>query len=279
MTSGVTDTPRSAGPSTAGELAWHTLSAGQVLHSEGVDARRGLSSAEAATRTQRFGPNKLAESRTEPRWHAFVRQYRDPMQIVLLAAGIGSLYPLKQLGTGILLTLLTLFNAVMGLMDNGFAALPGMVGEGRRVTANIERVANLHITKTVWATLLAVATGAALIPYPFLPRHLTIIDTLAIGVPAFFLALAPNRRRYLPGFVGRVLRFTVPAGLIIAASTFSADAEGLEPGRPRTENTRYDHHHPGHRATSHSRPPARRPTWFRPSSRISVAAHRRTPCN
>src|SRR6516165_8048418 len=122
MTSGVTDTPRSAGPSTAGELAWHTLSAGQVLHSEGVDARRGLSSAEAATRTQRFGPNKLAESRTEPRWHAFVRQYRDPMQLVLLAAGIGSLYPLKQLGTGILLILLTLFNAIMGLQQEGKAA-------------------------------------------------------------------------------------------------------------------------------------------------------------
>ena len=244
-----------------------------------MDGQRGLSSAEVATRAERFGPNTFAAGQSEPRWRAFLRQYADPMQLVLLAAGIGSLYPLKQLGTGILPILLTQFNTVMGLLDNGFAALPGMVGEGRRVTANIERVANLHITKTVWATLLAVATGAALIPYPFLPRHLTIIDTLAIGVPAFFLALAPNRRRYLPGFVGRVLRFTVPAGLIIAAATFSADAEGLEPGRPRTENTRYDHHHPGHRATSHSRPPARRPIWFRPSSRISVAAHCRTPCN
>ena len=51
----------------AGELAWHTLSAGQVLHSEGADAQRGLSSAEAAARTRRFGPNKLAESRAKPR--------------------------------------------------------------------------------------------------------------------------------------------------------------------------------------------------------------------
>ena len=121
------------------------------------------------------------------------------------------------------------------LLDNGFARLPGVVAEGRRVTANIERVANLFVTKTVWATLLAVAAGAALIPYPFLPRHLTIIDTLAIGVPAFFLALAPNRRRYLPGFVGRVLRFTVPAGLIIAAATFSAYALARARGLPLTE--------------------------------------------
>jgi cation-transporting ATPase E len=121
------------------------------------------------------------------------------------------------------------------LLDNGFATLPGVVAEGRRVTANIERVANLFVTKTVWATLLAVAAGAALIPYPFLPRHLTIIDTLAIGVPAFFLALAPNRRRYLPGFVGRVLRFTVPAGLIIAIATFSAYVLARARGLPLTE--------------------------------------------
>ena len=108
------------------------------------------------------------------------------------------------------------------LLDGRFAALPGVVAEGRRVTANIERVANLFVTKTVWATLLAVAVGVALLPYPFLPRHLTIIDSLAIGIPSFFLALAPNTRRYRPGFTGRVLRFAIPAGAIIAAATFAA---------------------------------------------------------
>src|SRR6266568_368988 len=125
--------------------------------------------------------------------------------------------------------------AELVLLDSRFATLPGVVAEGRRVTANIERVANLFITKTVWATLLAVAAGAALMPYPFLPRHLTIIDTLAIGVPSFFLALAPNRRRYRPGFVGRVLRFTIPAGLIIAAATFSAYALARANGLPLAE--------------------------------------------
>ena len=125
--------------------------------------------------------------------------------------------------------------AELVLLDDRFATLPGVVAEGRRVTANIERVANLFITKTVWATLLAVAAGAALMPYPFLPRQLTIIDTLAIGVPAFFLALAPNRRRYVPGFVGRVLRFAGPAGLIIAAATFSAYALARARGLPLAE--------------------------------------------
>ncbi|MGH3271190.1 MAG: HAD-IC family P-type ATPase, partial [Trebonia sp.] len=125
--------------------------------------------------------------------------------------------------------------AELVLLDDRFATLPSVVAEGRRVTANIERVANLFVTKTVWATLLAVAAGAALMPYPFLPRHLTIIDTLAIGIPAFFLAFAPSRRRYLPGFVGRVLRFAGPAGLIVAAATFSAYALARARGLPLTE--------------------------------------------
>jgi cation-transporting P-type ATPase E len=112
--------------------------------------------------------------------------------------------------------------AQLVLLDGRFSSLPGVVAEGRRVTANIERVANVFITKTVWATLLAISVSVALSPYPFLPRHLTIIDTLMIGVPSFFLALAPNLRRYLPGFVGRVLRFAVPAGLVVATSTFAA---------------------------------------------------------
>ncbi len=122
--------------------------------------------------------------------------------------------------------------AELVLLDGSFAALPGVVAEGRRVTANIERVANLFITKTVWATLLAVAVGVTLLPYPFLPRHLTIIDTLAIGVPAYFLALAPNRRRYVPGFVDRVLRFAIPAGAIVAAATFTAYALARSRGLP-----------------------------------------------
>jgi cation-transporting P-type ATPase E len=114
--------------------------------------------------------------------------------------------------------------AELVLLDGRFATLPGVLAEGRRVTANIERVANLFVTKTVWATLLAIAVGVTLLPYPFLPRHLTIIDTLTIGIPSFFLALAPNTRLYRPGFADRVLRFAIPAGTIIAAAAFAAYA-------------------------------------------------------
>jgi cation-transporting ATPase E len=122
--------------------------------------------------------------------------------------------------------------AELVLLDGQFGTLPGVVAEGRRVTANIERVANLFVTKTVWATLLAVAVSAALLPYPYLPRHLTIIDTLAIGVPSFFLALAPNRRRYRPGFTNRVLRFAIPAGVIVTAATLAGYVLARAHGAP-----------------------------------------------
>jgi magnesium-transporting ATPase (P-type) len=67
---------------------WHTLRADRVLQEEKVDDRLGLSSAEAASRAQRFGPNKFDTGKAEPRWHAFIRQFADPMQIVLLVAGV-----------------------------------------------------------------------------------------------------------------------------------------------------------------------------------------------
>jgi cation-transporting P-type ATPase E len=125
--------------------------------------------------------------------------------------------------------------AQLVLLDGKFSTMPGVVAEGRRVTANIERVANLFVTKTVWATLLAIAVSLAFWPYPFLPRHLTIIDTLTIGVPSFFLALAPNTRRYVPGFVDRVLRFTIPAGTVAAVTAFLAFAVARFDDLPLTE--------------------------------------------
>ncbi|MFE8957424.1 HAD-IC family P-type ATPase [Streptomyces iakyrus] len=105
------------------------------------------------------------------------------------------------------------------LLDNNFAALPSVVAEGRRVIGNIERVANLFLTKTVYSVLMAIVIVIAQVPYPFLPRHITLVGSLTIGVPAFFLALAPNSERARSNFVGRVLRFAVPAGALAATAT------------------------------------------------------------
>ena len=112
----------SEGFAQATQVAWHALEAAAVTDRLGVSPAGGLSGAEAASRLASVGPNSFTEVAVEPRWRAFVRQYRDPMQIVLLAAGIGSLYPLKELGTGLVLLFLTLFNAVLGLRQEGKAA-------------------------------------------------------------------------------------------------------------------------------------------------------------
>ncbi len=101
---------------------WHVLTTADALEQLGVEPRQGLTSAEAAERLQRYGPNKFTETKSESRLHAFLRQYRDPMQIVLLAAGVISIYPVKQPGTGIMILLLTLLNAVLGLNQEGKAA-------------------------------------------------------------------------------------------------------------------------------------------------------------
>jgi cation-transporting P-type ATPase E len=114
------------------------------------------------------------------------------------------------------------------LLDGKFAHMPGVVAEGRRVIANIERVANLFVTKTFYATLLAISVGIARWPYPFLPRQLTIISSLTIGIPAFFLALAPEVRRYVPGFLPRVLRIAGPCGVVAGLTTFVSFAIAYE---------------------------------------------------
>ncbi|MET9515445.1 HAD-IC family P-type ATPase [Streptomyces sp. NPDC002994] len=106
------------------------------------------------------------------------------------------------------------------LLNNSFATLPSVVAEGRRVIGNITRVATLFLTKTVYSVLLAILVVCSQVEYPFLPRHLTLLSTLTIGVPAFFLALAPNKERAQPNFVRRVMRYSIPGGIIAATATF-----------------------------------------------------------
>ena len=118
------------------------------------------------------------------------------------------------------------------LLDNKFATLPYVVGEGRRVIGNIERVANLFLTKTVYAVLLALLVGieclfskvlhADPLLYPFQPIHITIAAWFTIGIPSFILSLAPNNERAHPGFVRRVLTSALPSGLVVGVATFAS---------------------------------------------------------
>lgn len=116
------------------------------------------------------------------------------------------------------------------LLDNSFGTLPYVVAEGRRVIGNIERVANLFLTKTVYSVLLALLVGLAGVgsklfgadplPYPFQPIHVTIAAWFTIGIPAFILSLAPNYERAQPGFARRVVSGALPSGLVVGAATF-----------------------------------------------------------
>ncbi len=112
--------------------------------------------------------------------------------------------------------------AQLVLLDSTFDALPSVVAEGRRVLGNIERTSGLYLNKTVYAMLISLAIGVAGFAFPFLPRHLTLVGAITIGIPSFFLALAPNTDRFRPGFVNRVLRFAIPTGTLAAAATFLA---------------------------------------------------------
>lgn len=111
--------------------------------------------------------------------------------------------------------------AELVLLDSQFAQMPRVLAEGRRVIANIERVASFFIIKNVYSLVLALSVTLAALPYPFLPRHLTILSALTIGIPAFLLSLAPNNRRYISGFLGRVLGFAVPVGIMSAIAIFA----------------------------------------------------------
>jgi cation-transporting ATPase E len=108
------------------------------------------------------------------------------------------------------------------LLDGRFSVLPDVIAEGRRVMSNVERVANLFVMKSVYAGLLALGAGLLVLRYPLLPRHFSLIDALTIGIPGFLLALAPGAPRYRPGMLGRVMRFTIPCGVVMAgASSFA----------------------------------------------------------
>jgi ATPase, P-type (transporting), HAD superfamily, subfamily IC len=107
------------------------------------------------------------------------------------------------------------------LLNDDFATLPHVVAEGRRVIGNIERVANFFLTKTMYSIVLALLVAIWRLPFPFVPMHISFIGWYTIGIPAAILALAPNGERARPGFLKRVLSFSMPVGLVIGLTTFA----------------------------------------------------------
>ncbi|HET8976287.1 MAG TPA: HAD-IC family P-type ATPase, partial [Solirubrobacterales bacterium] len=104
------------------------------------------------------------------------------------------------------------------LVRDDFAVVPGMVAEGRQILRNIQRVARLFVTKSVFTAFLGLAIAIPTATFPLLPRQFTIASTVTIGIPAFVLALAPSSGPWRPeGFLRSVARFAVPAGLALGA--------------------------------------------------------------
>lgn len=152
---------------------------------------------------------------------AFVRALQAGGHVVAMTGdGVNDAMALKEADIGIAMasgSQATKSIAQLVLLDNQFDVMPRVLAEGRRVIANIERVANLFVIKNVYTLVMALAVTALGVSFPFLPRHYTVVAALTIGIPAFFLAIASNNQRYRPGFLKRVLWFSVPIGVIMAA--------------------------------------------------------------
>ncbi len=208
-------------PETVSAIA---LRAGLRSDVAGVDARKlprdndELADAlEAATVFGRVAPRQK---------QAMVRALQSRGHVVAMTGdGVNDVLALKDADLGIAMgsgSAATRAVADLVLTDDSFSSLPIVVDAGRKVINNVERVANLFVTKAVYAVLLTLLIGVVDSPFPFLPRQLTLIGTFSIGVPGFFLALAPEVERVRDGFMRRVLRFSVPAGLLAGAATFAA---------------------------------------------------------
>ncbi len=157
---------------------------------------------------------------------AIVRALQSRGHVVAMTGdGVNDVLALKDADLGISMgsgSEATRAVADLVLTDNAFSSLPTVVREGRKVINNVERVSNLFVTKAAYAVLLTFTVALVNSPFPFLPRQLTLIGTFSIGVPGLFLALAPEVDLVRPGFLRRVLRFSVPAGIAAGTATLVA---------------------------------------------------------
>ncbi len=161
--------------------------------------------------------------------------------VAMTGDGVNDVLALKDADLGIAMgsgAAATRAVAQVVLLTNSFGVMPAVVAEGRRVLGNIERVSSLFLTKSFYSVVLSVLTvfftltDLFQVEFVFLPRHLTVITWLTIGVPAFFLALMPNTQRFRPGFFRRVLSFAIPAGIICGVFSFCSYAFALWRGLP-----------------------------------------------
>ncbi|MEV6763562.1 HAD-IC family P-type ATPase [Streptomyces sp. NPDC051105] len=215
------------------EVRAKVISGDNAVSVGAVAAKLGLGGTTVDARRLPAEPGEMAEALDEGTVFGRVtpQQKRDMVgalqsrghTVAMTGDGVNDVLALKNADIGVSMgsgSEATRAVAQIVLLNNSFATLPSVVAEGRRVIGNITRVATLFLVKTVYSVLLAVLVVCWQVEYPFLPRHLTLLSTLTIGIPAFFLALAPNKERARPHFVRRVMRYSIPGGVLAGAATF-----------------------------------------------------------
>ena len=188
-----------------------------------IDASTLLSDeeiAEAAKHYQVFG--RVTPDQKKKLIHALQQQGHT---VAMTGDGVNDLLAMKQADCSVAMASgaqAASQVASMVLLDSDFAGMPRIVAEGRRVINNIQRAATLFLVKNIFSLVLSLISILTLWPYPFEPVHLTLVSSLTIGIPSFFLAMEPNYSRVSGRFLRGVLRRAFPGGLTDVVMVLSA---------------------------------------------------------